>query len=73
MKCVISWCAEDRVRDALFCRANGHLYDWYAGRIRRLSDGSYIGVIGPVARTPAWRRWTLEHHNAKDLSGGRLA
>jgi len=45
-------CPEPRVEGALFGRDCGHLNDWYAGRIVRMSDGSFA-VPGPQAR-PRW-------------------
>lgn len=54
-KCSVAWCDEERVEGALFCGANGngHLTDFWARRLRKTSDGSYIGIAGPNVRLPA--------------------
>lgn len=62
-ECRFTTCHEERITDTLWCRA--HLNDWWAGRIRRLADGSFIGVAGPRERKPAWVERMAE--NAKIL------
>lgn len=63
-KCSVTWCQEPRVEGAEFCGSagNGHLTDWYRGRIRRLGDGTFVGCVGPQ---PRWR----QNLQARDLTG----
>ena len=63
-ECRVAWCREDRLMGALFCSV--HLNDFWAKRLTKLEDGTFIGTASPVARQPAWvERMAL---NAKDLT-----
>lgn len=57
-KCLVAWCPEERVRDALYCGSagRGHLGDNFAGRIRVLADGTAVLTAGPQSREPEWLR-----------------
>lgn len=68
-KCRVTTCPYERVRDALYCGSAGnrHLDDLWAGRLRRLADGTFIGQAGPSTRAavvPEWRR----RLTAKDMT-----
>lgn len=71
-KCAVQGCPEERVEGALVCGSGGrrHLDDLWAGRLRKLADGSFIGTAGPQPRQPEWLRRSLAqpHGLAKDLT-----
>ena len=38
-ECKVDGCHEPRVPDAAFCKVNGHLTDWFMGRLTKTETG----------------------------------
>ena len=51
-ECAVGTCHEPRAADAELCGSagNGHLTDYWQGRLDRTPDGSFVWAAGPQAR-----------------------